>query len=59
MLSERLEERYMPGRRKNSFFMNMPNRKKQGGSSVISKDFAGYSYYIQKDTGKLVRETMR
>lgn len=58
MFSEKLEERYMPGRRKNSFFMDMPDRKKQTGSSKMPKALSGYSYYIQNDTGKLVREMM-
>lgn len=56
---KQLEQRYTPGRRENSFFVDMPyvknKRKKEpvGSNSVIE-----YTYYVDSD-GNLIKEVLR
>lgn len=56
---EQLEKRYVPGRRENSFFMDMPiiekNRKR---ASVASENIFEYTYYVDSD-GSLIKEKLK
>lgn len=59
MLNEKIEERYAPGRRENSFFMDMPvkKRKERKSAPIAANRIAGYTYYINAN-GDLIREAI-
>lgn len=59
MTKEFLEKRYKPGRRENSFYMDMPGSAKSKEYAIYSRDFTGYSYHIDKATGSLVRDVLK
>ncbi len=58
MLNEQLEQRYAPGRRENSFFVDTPDEKRDRLSFATMEGFHTYAYYPDLKTGKLVREHM-
>lgn len=59
-MNEKIKERYAPGRRENSFFMDMPvkKRKKRKTASVAVERITGYTYYIGSN-GDLIREAIK
>ena len=56
---EFLEKRYKPGRRENSFYMDMPGSAKSKEYAIYSRDFAGYSYHKDKSTGSIVPDELK
>lgn len=53
-----LEQRYAPGRRENSFFVDMPVIKKEKNQSSSSDEHLfEYTYYIDSD-GTLIKEKL-
>ncbi len=54
-----LKERYAPGKRKNSFFEEMPAvETKQDRNPVVTGGVFRYAYYTDSD-GSLVKERLR
>ncbi len=56
---KQLEKRYAPGRRMNSFFVDMPyveNKRKK--ASVESGNVLEYTYYMDSD-GNLIKEKLK
>lgn len=46
---------YASGRKENSFFVSMPDKKESRNSYKLKKPMVKYSYDISKETGKLTR----
>ncbi len=56
---KQLEQRYAPGRRENSFFVDMPVAKKEKQyASVAANHLFEYTYYVDSD-GKLIKEKLK
>jgi len=53
------EARYAPGRRENSFFMEMPSveKKRKRTSRPLESSFE-YTYYVDSD-GSLIKENLK
>lgn len=59
MTKEFLEKRYKPGRRENSFYMDMPEDTNSEEYAIYERGFVGYSYHIDKATGSLVQDELK
>lgn len=59
MTKEFLGKRCKPGRRENSFYMDMPGSAKSREHAIYERGFVGYSYHIDKATGSLVRDELK
>ena len=59
-MNNELQKRYTPGRRENSFFVDMPVKKKKRRkrSSVTLKNTFEYTYYSDLD-GNIIREKLK
>lgn len=59
MLNKKIEKEYTSGMRKNSFFADMPvkKRRKRKSASIAPDRIDGYVYHISSD-GDLLREPM-
>lgn len=56
---KKIEERYAPGRRENSFFVDMPViKRKRKFASVAKENIFEYTYYIDSD-GSLIKEKLK
>lgn len=59
MYSEFMEKRYAPGKRKNSFYMDMPRLEGYEKRMEDLDDALEYTYYIDDSNRKLVQETIQ
>ncbi len=51
-----LEALYEPGKRRNSFYEDMPVNYRNERGSMIAGTLKGFAYHIDASTGKLVKE---
>lgn len=56
MYNEVLERRYAPGKRQNSFYMDMPRLEYYERRMKALGECAGYTYHIDESGQKLVQE---
>lgn len=59
MYEDILERRYAPGKRQNSFYMDLPRLESYERRMEALDEFPGYTYYIDRGSQKLVCEKLR
>lgn len=59
MYNETLERRYAPGKRRNSFYMDLPRLENYERRMEALDGFLGYTYYIDEVNQRLVQEKMK
>ncbi len=59
MYNELLERRYAPGKRQNSFYVDLPEVESYERRMNALDGFSGYTYYLDDTNQKLVQEKMK
>lgn len=55
-MNKLLKALYEPGKRRNSFYEDMPISYRNERGSTIEGSLKGFSYHIDVSTGKLIKE---